>query len=399
MRFCPECGTPVVAGAKFCVECGQPLAAGQAPVEGSPPSAIPRASTGPAFVAVFAIIVLAGLGAIYFIRRQTPAPQPATIANSGAEGGEQKLPPGHPKVELPAEARKIIEDLRHKAEAKPTDLALWNRLGEVLFRASQLDPVYSPQAMDAYAHVLKIDPDNLDALRGVGNVDYDRGNYDQAVAAYEHYLKKKPDDADVRTDLGTMYLYTGNADQALVQYKKVIAQKPSFFEAYFNMGIAYTRMNDPAKASDAFDHAIKTAPDDQTRARIKDAIAKVTGTGAAAANEEASAGGAAAGASAPAGGGATAPANTFEGAIENMLRGIRFMGPKVASVEWPAKNKALVLLDQFPMDQMPPFAKQKFLSDLKSGIDKAKADYKINGSVEVDLADSATRKTMETVTE
>ena len=346
---------------------------------------------GLAFVAVFAIIVIAGLGAIYFIRRQTPEPQTAPVANSGVSGAEQQLPPGHPQIELPAEARKMIEDLRHKAEAKPNDLALWNRLGEVLFRASQLDAVYSQQAMDAYGHVLKIDPENLDALRGVGNVDYDRANYDQAIAAYEHYLKKKPDDADVRTDLGTMYLYTGNADQALVQYKKVIAQKPNFFEAYFNMGVAYTRVNDAAKASEAFDHAIKAAPDEQTRARIKEAIAKVTGNGAAAANEQA----AASGAPAP----ASAPVNTFEGAIENMLRGIRFMGPKVASVEWPSKDKAIVLLDQFPMDQMPPFAKQKFLSDLRSGIDKAKADYKVSGSVEIDLADSATGKTMETVKE
>ena len=82
-----------------------------------------------------------------------------------------------------------------------------------------------------------------------------------------------------------------------------------------------------------------------------------------------------------------------------MVRGLNIMGPKVTSVEWPSKRKALVLLDQFPMDQMPPVAKKKFINDIKNGIAKAKTTYKVDGAVELDIADAATRKTMETVTE
>ena len=397
MRFCPECGAPVVSGAKFCVECGQQLIPPPPIAEARPAaSSAPRSSISPAFIAVFLGIAIAGSAAVYLLRRNAREPAPAPIADSSATGSQQNLPPGHPQIELPAEARKLIDNMRRKAEASPNDLALWNQYGDVLFRASQFDPGYLPGALEAYGHVLKLDPDNLDALRGVGNVNYDRGTYDQAIAAYEHYLKKNPGDPGVRTDLGTMYLYTGNADQALVQFKKVLAKKPDFFEAYFNMGMAYTRMGDKPAADAAFNNALKFAPDDQTRTHVKEAIARVTGAAAPPESQQASA--ADSGASAPAAANA-APANTFEGAMENMLRGIRFMGPKVTSVEWPSKRKALVLLDQFPMDQMPPFAKQKFLTDLKSGIDKAKADYKIDGSVEVDLADAATRKTMETVTE
>ena len=397
MRFCSECGAPVVAGAKFCVECGQQLTQAQPLTEGRPSQASPRPRLSTPFALVFAGIVVVGSVAIYLVRRGAPEPQPASTTNAGPIGGEQKMPPGHPKVELPAEARKLIDDLRRKAEASPKDVITWNKLGEVMFRASQFDPTFLRESMDAYGHVLKLDPDNLEALRGIGNVNYDRGNYDQAIAAYEHYLKKKPDDPEVRTDLGTMYLYTSNADQALVQYKKVLAQKPDFFEAYFNMGMAYTRLSDPAKAREAFDRAIKLAPDDETRNHIKEAIARVSGAPAPAASEQASAGAPATDASAPAAGGA--PANTFEGAIENMVRGLNIMGPKVTSVEWPSKRKALVLLDQFPMDQMPPVAKKKFINDIKNGIAKAKTTYKVDGAVELDIADAATRKTMETVTE
>ncbi len=403
MRFCPECGVPIVASAKFCVECGQQLSQAQAPGpapapgEARPAQAGPRRLLSPVFAAVFAGIVVAGLAAAYLVERHGPAPQPASTTSTAAGGGEQNLPPGHPQVELPAEARKLIDDMRRKAEANPKDVTAWNQLGDVTFRAAQFDRTFLRESLDAYGHVLKLDPDNLAALRGVGNVNYDRGTYDQAIAAYEHYLKKKPGDPEVRTDLGTMYLYTGNADQALVQYKKVLAEKPGFFEAYFNMGVCYTRLNDPAKARESFDHAIKLAPDDETRKHIKDAIARLSGAAAPAAGEQASAGAPAADANAPATGGA--PASTFEGAIENMLRGLNIMGPKVTAVEWPAKRKALVLLDQFPMDEMPPNAKKKFLNDIKDGIAKAKTQYKVDGPVELDIADAATRKTMETVTQ
>jgi hypothetical protein len=82
-----------------------------------------------------------------------------------------------------------------------------------------------------------------------------------------------------------------------------------------------------------------------------------------------------------------------------MLRGLPIAGPKVQSVQWPAEQKARVLMDNFPMDQMPPFATAKFLSDLKSGIDQVKQTHKVNGAVEVDICDAASGRVMQSVTE
>ena len=64
---------------------------------------------------------------------------------------------------------------------------IWNRLGTVALRASLFDQSYFRLASEAYGHVLELDPDNLEALRGIGNLNYDRQKYDQAIAAYEHY--------------------------------------------------------------------------------------------------------------------------------------------------------------------------------------------------------------------
>ena len=196
-------------------------------------------------------------------------------AAGGSEDGS--LSPGHPTIELPTEARAFVNKIERAAIANPKDVTAWNKFGAVAMRAAMFDQNYYGKAEEAYGHVLKLEPDNLDALRGIGDIDYDKEHYDEAIAAYEHYLKKKPDDPEVRTDLGTMYLYTGNADQAVVQYKKAVVSKPGFFQAYYNMGIAYAQMNKPDDAAATLKRAFALAPDDASRTQVKELLAKLSG--------------------------------------------------------------------------------------------------------------------------
>ena len=405
MRFCPECGTPLMAGAKFCVECGAALSVSTPSPSSGTRQTMRNLPITTAFVGVFLAITVLGLLAAGWVMLRKPdtiqnagssaAPEVAPGSETNSMGGTAgnaapgQLPPGHPKVQLPIEARSFIDKIEKEAEANPNDIAKWNKLGGVTMRAAMFDQSYYAKATEAYGHVLKIDPDNLDALRGIGDVDYDAEKYDQAIAAYEHYLKKKPDDPEVITDLGTMYLYTGNADQAVVQYHKAMKLKPDMFQAYFNLGIAYAQQDKAADAQAALKRASELAPDDNARNQVKEVIAKITGR-------------AGQGAAAPGGGSAAAsvaPASTFQGEIEQVVRGLPIAGPKVGSVEWPDKTTAKVMMNNFPMDQMPPFAKDKFMTDLKTGIDSAKKDYKVSGTVKVDLVDSASGRVMETVTE
>ena len=324
--------------------------------------------------------------------RQQPQRERAAAEAPAQPGAAGNLPPGHPEViKIPDKARKFIDELQARAEAAPNDIAAWDRFGEAAERAAMFDPSYYPKAADAYAHVLKLNPDDLPALRGVGNIDYDRRHYDEAIAAYEHYLTRKPDDARVRTDLGTMYLSSGNSDIAIVQYKKVVTAHPDFFEAYFNLGVAYAEQEDKPVARGYFQKARTLAPDDKARGEIDQMLATINAQGAP--GESAAAPGGNAGAVV-----ADGDTATFQGAFEQMARGLPIAGPKVHGVQWTGDNHPRLLMDDFPMDQMPPFAAKRFLDDLKSGTADAMKSHHVQGPVTVEIADAASNRVMQSVT-
>src|ERR1700722_8813017 len=143
MRFCPQCGAPLLAGAKFCVECGRALdvAASGAGETGGAPRA--RNSITNAFVFVFVALAVVGLAAAAWIYVKTPdvvreqvasapvaapsagappsnagaapnAPAPdQNVSANPAAGGSQNggMPPAHPTTQLPTEARSFVDKI------------------------------------------------------------------------------------------------------------------------------------------------------------------------------------------------------------------------------------------------------------------------------------------------
>jgi tetratricopeptide (TPR) repeat protein len=347
---------------------------------------------------IFGALMAFGSLIVWLILRQLPirealiAAAPPPAASTAAEGNQ--LPAGHPQVQLPKEAVAFIAEIEAKAHAHPKDISAWNQWGEVCLRAAAFDPSYYASAAEAYSHVLKWDPDNLDALRGIGNVDFDQQKADAAIAAYEHYLARKPDDPEVQTDLGTMLLSSGAGDAAIAQYKRVLEAHPDFFEANFNLGVAYSDANNSQAARTALDRALKLAPDDQARTRVTQMIAALgNATSGPALDTRASAPVAQASLVAQ-------PAPTsFRGAIEQAMRDLPVAGDKVQSIQWDSATQARVLMDNFPMEQMPPFAAAKFIADLKAGVDQAKTAFHVTAPVHIDICDAAGGRVMRSVTE
>ena len=331
------------------------------------------------------------------VLRTQPFPLVGSSADGPATGGGQELPQNHPPVKLPEEVRKRITEFADAAKQKPQDVDTWKSLAEMQFRASQIEAGYRSAALESFKHVLELAPNDLDALRGIGNIYYDFEEHAKATEYYKRYLALKPDDSGVRTDLGTMYLYSNNFDQAIAEYKTVIAKEPGFFQAYFNLGVAYNEKGDKDKSLAALNTAKSLTTDQTVRDRIDQFLAQIS-----APVSPSVAQGAPPAAPAP-------PPSTvkpvqvdpslspFQQAVEQVLRGANIMGQRINRIEWSSATEARVLLQNFPMSGMPPQVRAGLVGKLQTKILEAKEAAGISAAAKIELIDLDSQQVMETL--
>ena len=368
-RFCARCGTNARAGSKFCAECGEPLAGA--------PAGDGRWRLTAAGMTVLGLFLSAGLAIwtlILLPARTRPVGGPRAAQTPAAEASRE-LPQGHPNVPiaLPAEVKTFIADLAAKAKEKPDDAETWAKLGQVEYRAAQLDPAYYAEALGAFEHVLARDPKQPDALRGAANVHYDREEHKEAIPLFERYLALRPDDPSARTDLGTMYLYAGDAARAIETYKAVIQRTPSFVQAHYNLAVTYHQQGDDAGALGELRSARNVATEDAVRGQIDEMIARLSGDKA---------------------GGGSSP---FQTAVEHAFRNHPIVGSKIVRFEWSSATVGSVRLRDFPMQGMPEMVRTKFLDHLQGQLASAKRESGVAGTGELALVDDPSGRVMATV--
>lgn len=393
-RFCSQCGTEALAGAKFCAECGASLGQG---VERGGLGRWRATATGSTVLGFF---LVAGLTIwTVILSPAPPQPGPGGAAPPGASAraagpASRDLPAGNPAppLTLPAEVTSFIADLSAKAKQKPEDVESWMRLAQVTTRAARFDPSYSAEALAAFRHVLDRDPKNPEALHGAASIHYDRDEHREAVPFYERYLAQKPDDASARTDLGTMYLSLGDAALAMATYREVIRRSPSFLQAHYNLAVTHHRQGAAAAALAELEIARGLASEDGVRKQIDDTIARLRGERPPPA-------------SAPGDGltpadrsAAATPRSAFQGAVEEAFRGHPIMGPRIVRFEWSTPAAGRVLMRDFPMEAMPPAVREKFTARLVQAMQVAREAHPVDGPLRMEIADAASGVVMGTVT-
>ena len=394
-RFCSQCGTKTVPDARFCASCGTALPGSgkKTPAQNTPHTSASWRTQLPGLT-VLASYLLIGTGLWFAVLRTQPFPTVGASADGPATGGGQELPQNHPPVTLPEEVRKRITEFANQAKEKPQDVGVWKSLAEMQFRASQIEASYRSAALESFKHVLELAPNDLDALKGIGNIYYDFEEHAKAVEYYKRYLTQKPDDSGVRTDLGTMYLYSNSFDQAIGEYQAVIAKDPGFFQAYFNLGVAYNEKGEKGKSLEALNKAKSLTTDQAVRDRIDQFLTQISIPVSPSV------------AQAPP---TTAPPSQvaqvqvdpslspFQQAVEQVLRGANIMGERINRIEWSSPTEARVLLQNFPMSGMPPQVRAGLVGRLQTKILEAKEAAGVSSAAKVELIDLDSQQVMETL--
>lgn len=381
-RFCPQCGTPLQLEAAFCVACGAPTGRDRNNRRraATNPTGSALRSLAPAIV-ISAIALVGGLAIGVGYMRQPPAREPlarggAAPGTGGVAGG--RLPSDHPPIEVPEEVRSVITRMEGLADEQPDNLDAWKQLAFVQYRAGQVEPVFLDKAGKSYRHILDRDARDLDALRGLGNIAYDRNDPIAAMDYYRRYLDVDPTDKSVRTDMATMLLAAQRPAEAVQAYQAVLQEDPTYFQAQFNLAIAYRAAGESELALAAMQRAREIANDDEARSRV-DSILGALG-------------------SAPAAGGDRAPAQgSLRDAVEAVFRSHPIVGPRIDAIRWSDDQKAIVTLREFPIDGMPPMVRERFVERLTSGLAESKRRFSSSESIAVDIVDAASGETMLTV--
>lgn len=107
-------------------------------------------------------------------------------------------------------------------------------------QAAQSRPQPAPQGGAAMEDVQRLraqvaeNPDDLDAVRTLANLNYDIANWSRAVELYSAYLDKRPDDVDVATDLGAALRHHGEPEKALELFEQVRQRRPDHWQSLYN---------------------------------------------------------------------------------------------------------------------------------------------------------------------
>jgi tetratricopeptide (TPR) repeat protein len=152
--------------------------------------------------------------------------------------------------------------LRSALNASPGDTQLWTMQG-VAFNG-QGD---KRQALNSFRHALKISPDNIPALQGAAQINYDAGD-PAGIPLLERLLKLRPNDLTSHGMLAVLQYQQGDCGAAVVHFEKAAPLFASQLPALHAYGTCLVKLNRLDQAADAFSKSLALNPDDRHERQI-----------------------------------------------------------------------------------------------------------------------------------
>ena len=309
---------------------------------------------------------------------------------AGGSGMDRQNTAGHEapqfvaleQLDLPPE----VAEIRKRAGANPQDEAANLLLAQnlVVIGNSKRDPVYLMHGLGAYQATLRINPKNLTALRGLGDLCAEQGIFDEAAKNYSTYLEIKPDDIKARTDYALVLIQSGNAENGIANLDRIISANNDNFPARLARALGFRVLGDFKRAAEETKNAMNFAPDDTARSVAVSFLHQIEAAEKNPPKDETTP----SGKSKPVivaddqAAGPTSPG----AAVDSYFRSHPIIGPKLDAVIWDGPNRVRIQLKDFPVDAMPQMAREKFLSRAKETLSA------LPQQIDIDLADADSGK-------
>ena len=117
------------------------------------------------------------------------------------------------------------------------------------------------EAEAVYQKALMGEPNNAEALHGLGVLMVQWGQPDQAIPLLSKALESRPDYSVAYSHLGLAYQAVGRADESIGMFEKAVQCDPAFAEAWNNLAIALAAGGRAVEAEEKLRHAIRLWPE------------------------------------------------------------------------------------------------------------------------------------------
>ena len=363
---CRRCGVNVTAIMRFCPSCG---------------SSLTRRPRGYWIALGGVVAVLLSVGIALQITRQPPRAAATTQVTAHAQTQSQQY------TDDPQ-----IAKMRSEIEATPEDLAKLRIFAGMLGDKLRADPgASSPlvfEAIDVLGRILKLAPNDPGALVMMADVSFDQRAFTKSLDFYERYLKLEPQDLGARARYASTLTFLGRFDDSITELNSVLKSDPNNFPAMAYLAITYAQSGDTLKAKELGVGALKLAPSDDARARFSAFVSSLDG----AADQPVAS--AVRGTKVQQGQGAVPqPVKVGIDGFIAIVRANPIAGPKFVQHEASTGGSLRLIFRDFPMQQMPPFAKEKFFSGLR----KAATEARLEGIKTIIFVDAQSGSEMESL--
>jgi tetratricopeptide (TPR) repeat protein len=158
--------------------------------------------------------------------------------------------------------QEALELLRPALQASPRNAQLWTMQG-VAYEGEG----HKKEALTSFHKALKISPDNLPALEGAIQIQYEAGSA-AAIPLLQHVLRLRPADQTSHAMLAVLEYQEGNCPAAARHFEKsgsLFDSRPSALHAY---AICLVKLKQLDRAADVFQHAVALEPSDERERRL-----------------------------------------------------------------------------------------------------------------------------------
>jgi Flp pilus assembly protein TadD len=153
---------------------------------------------------------------------------------------------------------RIEEAIWHNLEVlriNPDCVDAINGLGVAFYKAGRIE-----EAVTYYKRALVIDPCDVEVYSNFGMALAAKGKFDEAISLYNKALQITPDSVNIRLNLGVALTGSGRLEEAVKEYEKILLIQPQNAVAHNDFGVVFYRQGKIDEAIEHFNHAIRINP-------------------------------------------------------------------------------------------------------------------------------------------